>query len=74
MKREEPLKESAVILAGGYSRRFGRDKSLIQLAGKPLISYVTDRVCKIVEEVVIVVSSPNQKESISPVCLSLIHI
>jgi len=68
VKREEPLKESAVILAGGYSRRFGRDKSLIQLAGKPLISHVTDRVSKIVEEVVIVVSSPNQKESISPVC------
>lgn len=33
----------AVILAGGASRRFGGDKALARLNGKPLIAHVIDR-------------------------------
>jgi len=55
------LQKSAVILAGGFSRRFGRDKGLVVLAGKPLILHVIDRVCKAVDDVLIVVSSKDQK-------------
>jgi len=58
------LKNSAVILAGGFSRRFGQNKGLIDLAGKPLILHVVDRVSKVVDETVVVVSSDIQKETI----------
>ena len=55
------MKNSAIILAGGFSRRFGRDKGLIILAGKPLVLHVVDRVSKVVDEVLLVVSSKDQK-------------
>jgi len=58
------LKNSAVILAGGFSRRLGQDKGLINLAGKPLVLHVVDRVSKVVDETVVVVSSNLQKEKI----------
>jgi molybdopterin-guanine dinucleotide biosynthesis protein A len=56
------LQRSAVILAGGFSKRFGRDKGLVMLAGKPLVHHVIDRVSTIVEEVVVVISSNVQKK------------
>jgi molybdopterin-guanine dinucleotide biosynthesis protein A len=55
------LQKSAVILAGGFSRRFGKDKGLVALAGKPLILHVIDRVSKVVDEVLVIVSSKDQK-------------
>ena len=58
------LKNSAVILAGGFSRRFGQDKGLIDLAGKPLVLHVVDRVSEVVDETVVVVSSSVQKKKI----------
>lgn len=33
----------ALILAGGLSRRMGRDKTIVDLAGKPMIAHVIDR-------------------------------
>ena len=51
-----------MILAGGFSRRFGQDKGLIDLAGKPLVLHVVDKVSKVVDETVVVVSSSVQKE------------
>jgi len=58
------LKNSAVILAGGFSRRFGQEKGLIDLAGKPLVLHVVDRISKVVNETVVVVSSSVQREKI----------
>jgi molybdopterin-guanine dinucleotide biosynthesis protein A len=51
-----------VILAGGFSRRFGQDKGLIDLAGKPLILHVVDRISKVVNETLVVVNSRVQKQ------------
>lgn len=51
-----------MILAGGFSRRFGQDKGLIDLAGKPLVLHVVDKVSKVVDETVVVFSSSVQKE------------
>ena len=56
------LKNSAVILAGGFSRRLGQNKGLIDLAGKPLVLHVVGRISKVVDETVVVVSSGIQKE------------
>ncbi len=57
------LQKSAVILAGGFSRRFGRDKGLVVLAGKPLILHVIDNISQVVNEVLVVVSSKEQKKN-----------
>lgn len=37
------MKPPAVILAQGTSRRMGRDKGLVLLAGKPLVAHVVER-------------------------------
>jgi molybdopterin-guanine dinucleotide biosynthesis protein A len=55
------LQRSAVVLAGGFSRRFGRDKGLVVLEGKPLVIHVIDCIFKVVEEVLVVVSSEDQR-------------
>ena len=57
------MKNSAVILAGGFSKRFGQDKALIELDGIPLILHILDRASKIVDETVVVVRSENQKKT-----------
>jgi molybdopterin-guanine dinucleotide biosynthesis protein A len=54
--------KSAIILAGGVSSRFGRDKGLLRLANKPLIKHVLDAVMNIVDERIVVVSSEAQSE------------
>jgi molybdopterin-guanine dinucleotide biosynthesis protein A len=52
-----------VILAGGFSKRFGQDKALIELAGKSLILHVVERLSRTVEETVVVVGSETQKKT-----------
>jgi molybdopterin-guanine dinucleotide biosynthesis protein A len=56
------LDRSAIVLAGGYSSRFGEDKGLVKLAGKPLLSYVVDAVRGAVDEVVVVTSSTDRTQ------------
>ena len=52
--RRAPLPVLGVILAGGQSRRMGgSDKSLMQLAGKPLIAHVRDRLAPQVARTVV---------------------
>ena len=51
------MDRSAIVLAGGFSRRFGQDKGVLELAGKPLIRHVTDVVGSLVDEVVVVTNS-----------------
>jgi len=54
-----------VILAGGFSQRFGQNKGLIELSGKPLVLHVLDKALHIVDEVVVVVSSDAQRRAFS---------
>jgi len=49
---EDPF--SAIILAGGRSVRFGRDKSVEIVAGRPLLQHVVDAVSPIASEIVVV--------------------
>lgn len=55
------MRKSAIILAGGLSKRLGQDKGLIELGGKPLLIHVLDKISDIVDEIVIVVSSESQR-------------
>ena len=61
------LRKSAVILAGGFSRRFGSDKGLVLLQGKPLVRHVIDNVSPAVDEVIVVVSSKEQLDDFEPI-------
>ncbi|ASA77056.1 molybdenum cofactor guanylyltransferase MobA [Thermococcus sp. 5-4] len=49
------------VLAGGRSKRFGGDKLLFRIGGRPLISYAIERIesALLIEEVVIVASADN---------------
>ena len=61
------MDKSAIILAGGFSSRFGQPKGLLLLAHKPLIKHVLDVLHGIVDETIIVVSSRVQAESFARV-------
>lgn len=56
------MEQSAIVLAGGFSKRFGQDKGLLKLAGKPLILYTLDRVSTVVDAILVVVSSKRQEK------------
>ena len=50
---------TAVVLAGGRSVRLGRDKALVELAGRPLIQHVIGRVSALGNEIIVVTSQAN---------------
>jgi molybdopterin-guanine dinucleotide biosynthesis protein A len=54
------LDRSAIVLAGGFSSRFGEDKGVLELAGKPLIKHVTDAVRSVVNETIVVTNSQER--------------
>ena len=45
----------ALVLAGGKSTRFGRDKAVAELRGKPLLAHVTQTAARVAGEVVVAV-------------------
>lgn len=57
-------KFSCAILAGGQSRRFGRDKTVAKINNKTLTEILADKLCKISEDVM-VISKDNTKFSFS---------
>jgi len=68
------LKGSAIILAGGFSKRFGEDKGLVKLKGKPLVMYPLEKVENIAEEKVIVVSTEAQRDAFSSLFKNMAHV
>lgn len=50
---KKELKTIAVIMAGGQSRRMGRDKAQLLFCGQPLLSYQIDRWKNIFDDLVI---------------------
>jgi molybdopterin-guanine dinucleotide biosynthesis protein A len=58
---------SAIVVAGGVSKRFGQDKALVKLADKPLVSYVVDKAISVVDDLIVVVNSETQKRKIAEI-------
>jgi len=56
---------SAIVVAGGVSKRFGQDKGLVGLAKKPLVLHVVDKLTNVVDEVIVVVNSETQMKRFS---------
>ena len=68
------MERSAIILAGGFSSRLGRDKGLVQFSNKPLVKHVTDKTKDLVDERLVVVSSKVQAEKYSRVLGEAINV
>jgi molybdopterin-guanine dinucleotide biosynthesis protein A len=60
MSREKTVDRSAIVLAGGFSSRFGQDKGVLELADKPLIKHIIDAVSPVVNETIIVTNSQER--------------
>ena len=55
---------SGIILAGGRSRRLGRDKAVEPFAGKPLLRRVIDRIGPLTDEIVVVVADAPRAQAL----------
>jgi molybdenum cofactor guanylyltransferase len=62
---------SVIVLAGGRSRRFGRDKLAEPVDGRPLVHYAIDAVRPIATEI-IVVAAPDASPALPP-DVTLVH-
>tara|TARA_B100000029_G_scaffold235772_1_gene232903 strand:+ start:7514 stop:8122 length:609 start_codon:yes stop_codon:yes gene_type:complete len=56
---------SGIILAGGMSRRLGRNKAIENIANKPLLSIVCDAIKPFVNELIIVVNNKQRQKELS---------
>jgi molybdopterin-guanine dinucleotide biosynthesis protein A len=54
-------KRTVIILAGGESSRFGSNKALALLAGKPLVSHVAERLSRIADETLVVIGRHERR-------------
>ena len=61
------MSRTAIILAGGNSQRFGAEKGLADLAGKPLILHVIGKIRDLVDEVIVCVKTNEQSISFSSI-------
>ena len=64
----------SIILAGGPSRRFGRNKALIRLHNRPLIEYIINQVRPISEKIVVTISKNDSIEKFQEVLPDEIEI
>ena len=55
---------SGIILAGGLSRRLGRDKAVEPIEGQPLIRRVIERIQPLTAEIVVVVADAARGEAL----------
>lgn len=53
---------SGIILAGGRSRRLGRDKAVENVGGQPLIQRVIQRLSQVTAEIIMVVADQTQAD------------
>jgi len=51
---------TGIILAGGSSSRLGHNKALVNVAGRPLVAGIAEKLCSVVSETVLVTNEPEQ--------------
>ncbi len=55
---------SAIVLAGGMSRRLGRNKALEDVGGRPLVLRALDRLSEVADDAVVVVNDEKRAEEL----------
>jgi molybdopterin-guanine dinucleotide biosynthesis protein A len=65
--REIDNDATGVVLAGGRSRRFGRDKLAEQIDGRPLLHHAVLRLLEVCERVVVVVAADGDEPDLRSV-------
>ncbi len=61
MRQPSTRETSAIIVAGGPSRRMGRCKALVEVAGRPLLARVLGAAAPLVEEIVLVLGASGTR-------------
>ena len=64
---------SGVILAGGASRRMGRDKAFLEFGGEPLIARIAERLRAVVDEVIIAANDTARYAAFADRCVPDVH-
>ncbi len=59
--------DTALILAGGQSRRFGRPKSLLEIGGVPMVRRVADVMVGLTEELLVSVANADMEAALQSV-------
>lgn len=57
----------ALVLAGGKSERFGRNKAFVKLAGRPLVLHILETAMEIADEVVLAIGREGRTASYSKI-------
>jgi molybdopterin-guanine dinucleotide biosynthesis protein A len=67
------MKIAAVIIAGGRSSRMGREKALIEIAGRPMLNWIIDRIAPQADILAINTNSDTLSGTGLPVIADLRH-
>ncbi|MFQ5875589.1 MAG: molybdenum cofactor guanylyltransferase, partial [Dehalococcoidia bacterium] len=62
---EGRMQVSGVVLAGGRSKRLGRNKSIEKVGGQPLIQRVIQRLSQVTSETIVVVAEESKVAALS---------